>query len=495
MKRPMLAVALLGVATSVIAFYIRPLMLALAIIFVLSITVLIIFKTKISYILVALLMLLFAVRTLTVYNSIDRINTFNGQTVESSFTIVQSPDYYGESSSSTVAICTEGVLPAGVKMSIVSYENASFNVGDRITAEVKISAISRPYSKSYYSDGIYGKAVLKEKYRLNGTNRFLAFTGKTKEYVTETFYRYFSPDIAATLNAVLTGDKLGFTDDFRDNITTTGVDHVMVVSGMHLAILLGSLFSILDRLFYNRYLRFALSVIAVAFICSVCGFSISILRAGFTFVICAAAGLCKRENDSLNSLGAAVYILMFISPFAVFSPAFQLSVLSTFAVIVPAPFYYGAAIKRFGKTAKIFAPIIKSVFTTVLATIMVMPVLIWNFGSVSVIAILTNLLITYFVTWALIFSAVGLVLGIGRWGEPLLRICFLIAGLCAEFINAVINLLSKIPYARVFIETESTRYAMTVFSILVIILILLFMYTCNVNKSLLKLKKPKIKEV
>ena len=69
---------------------------------------------------------------------------------------------------------------------------------------------------------------------------------------------------------------------------------------------------------------------------AICGFTMSILRAGITYFLMALALLLNRENTSENTLGFAVCLIYLANPFAVFSLSFQLSVLSTFAILVVA---------------------------------------------------------------------------------------------------------------------------------------------------------------
>lgn len=493
LKRPMLTVSILSVFTAIIAFYIRPLLLSISVIIIILLAVLVLFKKQTRVIIIAVMMLLLTVSTLITYNKIDRIKSLSGSTVNASFTVVSKPEYYGDSISGVEAKVTDGVLPKGVKVKLLSGEKRYFKVGEKFSASVTVSPISRSYKKSDYSNGIYASARIIKQISNDGTNLFYSYTDRVSEYITDSLYRHLSPDIAATLNAIIVGDQSGFTAEFRNQITETGVNHIMVVSGMHLSILLGGLFKLLDKLFYNRFIKFILSVISVLFIVAVCGFSVSIIRAGFTFIICAAAGLFRRESDSLNSLGAAVYFITLSTPFAIFSLAFQLSVLSTFGVIVLAPFYYSSAVAVFKLRLKPVKWLVNTILTTVSATLMVMPVLLHNFGYVSVIAVISNLLITYAVTYALIFAAVGLVLGLLPFFGFAFHICFILSGLCAKYINTVIIYLSQVPFALVTFENPIIRNGAVAVSVLLIVLALLFMYSCNVKEYLLKSKR--IKEV
>lgn len=484
LKRPMLTVAIFSVIAAILAFYLRPIVLSLAVFAIILSAVFIILKKKVHTVIFCVLLLLMLTVILNTYNKIDMFNSMNGNNTQASFTVISKTEYYGENISKVTARITDGSLPKGCKIELISKDNRNFYVGEKLTARVTVSAVSMQYKKYRYGEGIYGSAYLNKVISADGTSTFLKLTSDVSEYITDILYKSFSSDIAATLNAILSGDQSGFTEEFRDNITATGVNHVMVVSGMHLAILLGGLFSIIDRVFYNRLLRFILSAVSVLFLVAVCGFSISIIRAGLTFIVCAGAGLFRRENDSLNSLGTAVSIILLSSPFAIFSIAFQLSVLSTFGVIVLAPFYSGSAVRVFKIKCKFFRWLIKTIFITLSATIMVMPVLIINFGYFSVIAVITNILTTYFVTYALIFSALGLIFALLPFWDIVSNISFIIAGLCAKYINAVINILSEVPFALLFIKNETIQYVLVVLSVLLIVASLLFMRSYKMKRIL-----------
>ena len=134
----------------------------------------------------------------------------------------------------------------------------------------------------------------------------------------------------------LTGDKSYFTDTFYSNVKSAGVAHVMVVSGMHLSIIIALALYFANKLFYNPYFKALVICIVTLAVMAVCGFTMSIMRAGVTYLLMALALVLGRENTPENTLGAAVSIILLCNPLAIRSVAFQLSVLSTFAILVVA---------------------------------------------------------------------------------------------------------------------------------------------------------------
>ena len=185
----------------------------------------------------------------------------------------------------------------------------------------------------------------------------------------------FNGDTAGLLVALTTGDKTLISDKFAGNIKTTGISHVVVVSGMHLAIIMMAVFWCLDRLFYNKYIRCIISVLSVILISAVCGFTMSITRAGAMFIVAGLAPVFSRENDSLSSLLTAVTAVLISAPFAIFNISFQLSVLSTLAIIWVVPFYSKLIKERFNIKSKILNLLIDTFLCSVSAIIFTLPYL------------------------------------------------------------------------------------------------------------------------
>ena len=107
----------------------------------------------------------------------------------------------------------------------------------------------------------------------------------------------------------------------------------MVVSGMHLSVIVGLTAVAVKKYFYNKYLQALTMLATVLFMAAVCGFTKSILRAGFCSLFLAVSILSERDNTTENSLGGAAALLFMISPFTVFSVSFQLSFLSTLGIV------------------------------------------------------------------------------------------------------------------------------------------------------------------
>ncbi len=291
--------------------------------------------------------------------------------------------------------------------------------------------------------------------------------------------------LSATLDAktaglaasVLIGDKSLLPDGIYTDFKNAGVAHIMAVSGLHLSIWVFFFMEILAR---DRQRKRVAAAILIGFVLTMMGlvlFSGSIMRAGGMLLIYLVGFLLRRTVDSLNSLGAAVLLLLLCDPFYCMSLGFVLSVLSTLAILVFAlplvqPLERAALQKisirplRFCLTAAV-----TTVFISICAAVVTLPVQCFSFGTVSTVGVLSNLLLLP-VTMPLILcsglyvalAAVPLLGGAVGWLVKLLaRYCLWVAHFCASLPGAVWT----VPKERAWISLCLTAAALVLLSLLV----------------------------
>ncbi len=470
--RPMLTCAAGTFLVCVLAFNFRKSLIFLTAILLVLAMYSFLFQKSGKLIIVILGIFAISLSALNTYSKIDKLNSLVGESIKTEFIALSDTKNY-ESFVSVEAIAVgDSYIPKNTKLSILSFDETNvIKTGDRFIAAVKLSGYNDHKLKEYYyGNGIYASCVLDELVSFKGTVSFLRLIGNVRSFVSTTINKAFSDERAGFLIALTIGDKDYMSADFNNTFKEIGVSHIVVVSGLHLSIILGSLFMLLDRFFYNKYIRCVISAFAVLLIAAICGFTLSIFRAGFMFLISALAPLFKREADSLSSLGLAVVIILFISPFAALSVSFQLSVLATLAIISVSGFYADMVIQKFKITNRLLAEITKCLCISIFAMLFTLPVLVKTFGFVSVITPVSNLLITFPATYSLISTILGLILYYIFPFDFVLKAVFIPAGVFSKLIIIITEFLARLP-----ITTVVTSNFTFCFSIILIIVSIAYM--------------------
>ena len=141
-----------------------------------------------------------------------------------------------------------------------------------------------------------------------------------------------SPDDAVMLAAMTTGDRTFLSHNLRIGFERTGSFHMLVVSGLHLAIVAGFTVWIL-RLFASPELLTTLVTMGVSIGYAIfTGFGIPVQRSLWMVVIYLVGRLLYREVDVLNSLGFAALGLLVASPNSLFDTGMQMTLLAVVAI-------------------------------------------------------------------------------------------------------------------------------------------------------------------
>lgn len=484
LNRPMAFCAVLSCVTVLFMHFNYSAAKALLILLlILSITICFIARNRKITIIVFLFMAVCA-STVNEFLKSDDLNTLVGQTVDIDFVAIEDSTSTGKAARVTAYTYGSDVIRDNTKLELYYYLDENISCGDKLNATIKITGLDENYKMYNYGNGVYiSSRILKINSRYQ-RNDFFYYIGCIRRFIVNTILKNFSGDIAGILIALNSGDKGYLSREFSAKVLICGISHIMVVSGLHLSIVIGSFFKFCEKIFYNRLLKAFLSLVLIFLICALCGFRLSVLRAGIMFVFCAISPLFLRRNDLLNSLGASVLLLLFISPFCLFSVSFQLSVLATLAVVWVSPFYVDLIVSKLFIKTRIGKSIASVFIVSISAMIFTAPILIATFGTISLLSPVCFLLVTFPVTIALQFNTAALLVSSIKSFSFLAKPLFLISGINAVYIHFIIDNLGLLEFMLVRVG-----FAGLIASIFMIFAVVSGMYLSKYYTKLMKRKK------
>jgi len=264
-----------------------------------------------------------------------------------------------------------------------------------------------------------------------------AFVAKCKSYI--------SPQGAALVSAVITGERTGIDDESKLSFQKAGIYHIVAISGLHLNLFVFGMYAVIARIRARRrkkaMLSFAASCAAGVFVMIFTGFGVSVIRAFVMMLILGFGAVMPREYDSKNALFMAFFIIIIIMPFTVYSVAMWLSFLSTLGVILSMDI-----IKRLKDSPRLeflHESIVGTTFiTSAMTTLLTLPVTASAFGYIPFYGWIANALVLPFmaffmgcsVVFAFVPKACAKVFGYALTGM-------------AAYITQVAKGVSALPYA------------------------------------------------
>ena len=240
-----------------------------------------------------------------------------------------------------------------------------------------------------------------------------------------TLRRLLDTDAAGVACAVLLGNKAALPDEVYQAFLQTGTSYLIVVSGMHLAVI-----TLLVRRLFRRIERFTawlpfigIVVVTVGFM-AVTGFSPSVTRAGIMLLMTYFGKFVFRDSDGFTSLGVAALVLTAWNPYAVGDNGLLLSFAATFGILLWAEPICSFCVRRLRLTEVYqksptrrnrVVSLLKSagrkcvaVFATSLAaTLWVTPLSILLFGRITPLTVLVSV-VAYPLTCAVLLLSFAL---------------------------------------------------------------------------------------
>ncbi len=238
----------------------------------------------------------------------------------------------------------------------------------------------------------------------------------------------FSKVQGSIVEGMVLGTSNKMPEDLQNKLNSEGLTHIIAVSGSHIVILTSLIMSLLLILGFWRQQGLYLTVIFIWIYIIFVGLPPSGVRAGIMGTILLVSQILGRQNTSSRTIVLAAALMLLQNPLLLqYDVGFQLSFLASLGIIYGKPLFdiglnrigaIGNNISQawFSSPAKDFiqnqARNLRDILSVTLAAqLFTLPIVLHYFKSVSLVALLTNLLVLPVVTFIMSFGFLAALLG------------------------------------------------------------------------------------
>ncbi|NJP07954.1 MAG: ComEC family competence protein [Chloroflexaceae bacterium] len=246
---------------------------------------------------------------------------------------------------------------------------------------------------------------------------------------------------------MLLGLRSSIPQEVYARFSATGTSHVLVISGWHLTIVATVYAAVASRLRLRPWPTFWSTLAVIWLYAMFVGATPTVLRAALMASLAVLATATSRRTEPWTLLLIVCWVLTLWDPQMLWDIGFQLSALATASL-----FGFHRSMQRWllqwrWCRSPASGWIVDALSVTLAAQVLVLPIILYHFGNLSMIAPVANVLMAPVVPWAMLFGAVALVGGL-IWlpvGQGLAIIAWLPFAAMAE----ITRLLSALPWASV----------------------------------------------
>lgn len=274
-----------------------------------------------------------------------------------------------------------------------------------------------------------------------------------KQYVKETLRKYLNKDEAELGIGLVIGDRTGISKEVENDFKDSNLTHMLAVSGSHFTYIILAVGYVNKMIKRNRLGKIIVIIVIILFM-NLTGNTASVARSGIMAIMMVIASLFYRRADIWTSMSVAIIFQLISNPYIIFDVGLQLSYGGVIGIVLFNEKLTELFIKYFNKKeTKIKQYIITAISVTLSANIIIIPIMLLNFNTLSFSFIISNLLagplLGVIVILAFILLFASLLLG------SLLKPLFSVLNLLINMLINIAHICANLPFSKVYMPTPN----------------------------------------
>ena len=255
----------------------------------------------------------------------------------------------------------------------------------------------------------------------------------------------------AVVEAMVAGSRRLMPTTLRNAYSTTGLSHLMAVSGLHLgivAMVIGTLLLPLRLIHRGHRIANLLTIVAIWLFAVMSGMSPSVVRAALMLSLLQLSLFASSRYSSLNALAVAAFVMLIYRPDYLYDISFELSVLAVAGIVLWAvPIMHHTARRGWLPNA------IATTFAIgIAATLWTLPLVSLTFGNMPIATIILTPAVMLFSYIVVIFGILTLILP-----SPIAALTATIAEWSASIQNNIVEYFASLPIANIDYALSTTE--------------------------------------
>jgi ComEC/Rec2-related protein len=283
------------------------------------------------------------------------------------------------------------------------------------------------YKKTLIVQSIYHLHQTKDS-GISTMSIFLKFLGKIQSKSEEIFVSSLPFPHAELVQGILTGKRLESDQESIESLKILGMTHIVSASGYNIQVIELAILHFFRIFRLKRKISLVLLSFFLVSYTILAGFTASIIRATLSTLLRTSGALAGRQSSGIHHLWIASLIMLLIQPAYLENLGFQLSVISSFALLsssrsVELSRYFDNKRDALSEILEVFR---ESWSSTIRVWFFTAPILLWYFGSIPLIGLIANTVLLWQIPWIL-WASIGMMtvklieLPIFAWFFPLAR--------------------------------------------------------------------------
>lgn len=372
-------------------------------------------------------------------------------------------------------------------LNLKNKNNKKLSYGDEIyfDGEYSIPEGKRNYGGFDYSlymktQKLYGTFEI-ENYELINKNKGNKLEEKIldfKKYVKNILNTNLQKDEANLCIGLLIGDRTNISKQIEEDFKNSNLTHMLAVSGSHFTYIILAI-SFVNKGIKRKRLGQIIMIIVIILFMNLTGNTASVIRSGIMAIYIILASIFHKRADIWTSMAVAIIIQLINNPYAIFDIGLQLSYGGVIGIVVfnknilSKILYFDNYIKinikekiqknnKYKmqeinnteiKLSKVKKYIIEASAVTISANIVIIPIMMYHFNTISFTFLISNLLAGPILGFVVIFGFILIFLSFIL--NSFLMPFFFSLNILISIILYIAHICANLPFSKVFVPTPN----------------------------------------
>ena len=268
------------------------------------------------------------------------------------------------------------------------------------------------------------------------------------------------------LLGILIGDDNELSKSVKEDFQNSSLSHILAVSGMHVSFVIMFVTVALSKLNSPKKISRTICISFLVFFIFLTGETPSVKRACIMAILQLVAQLIYRKSDTITNLSVSLLLILIANPFSIMDISLILSFSATCGII----FFYDTIFtfvnrKINSNSNKVITKVNEIVSISISAQILIFPLSMILFNTISLTFLFSNLLISTFIGLIIILGFISIIIP--------QEFLFKILEILLNILLNTADMFSKISISHISVITPSLT---TVFSYYLIIFVFTYLH-------------------
>ena len=310
-----------------------------------------------------------------------------------------------------------------------------------------------------------------------------------KEYIKSILKANLDENEAELCIGLVIGDRTNLSENIQEDFKTSNLTHMLAVSGSHFVYIILAV-TYINKFLKRKRLGQVLMLIVIVLFMNLTGNTGSVVRSGIMAALGIIASIIHRKSDIWNNMAIAMLIQILLNPYIIFDVGVQLSYGGVIGIVAFNKIVTNQIEQLSNKIREKFANLIKgknkkneiikiqnyedkkeiankswnlcesicnyikeSISVTISANIVIIPIMMYTFNTISFSFVISNLIagaiLGIIVLYA--FALIFLYMVLHNFISPL----FIILNLMLKILISIAHICSLIPFSKIYVVTPN----------------------------------------